>query len=90
MENKVKNAFCAVRLPGHHAEGDREMDFCIFNNVAITARYLQKKYGIEKILIIDWDVHHGNGTQHIFKEDGTVFYFGIHQYPHYPNDRKSE
>ncbi len=90
MEGKTKNAFCAVRPPGHHAEFDRGMGFCIFNNVAITARYLQKKYGIERILIIDWDVHHGNGTQHIFEEDDSVFYFSIHQYPHYPMTGRAE
>lgn len=84
MEEKIKNAFCAVRPPGHHAEVDRGMGFCIFNNVAITAKYIQRKYSIERILIIDWDVHHGNGTQHIFEEDNSVFYFSIHQYPHYP------
>ncbi len=90
MEGKIRNAFCAVRPPGHHAEADRGMGFCIFNNVAITARYLQKKYGIERILIIDWDVHHGNGTQHIFEEDDSVFYFSIHQYPHYPMTGNAE
>lgn len=90
MEGKIKNAFCAVRPPGHHAEVDRGMGFCIFNNVAITARYLQKKYGIERILIIDWDVHHGNGTQHIFEEDDSVFYFSIHQHPHYPMTGRAE
>jgi acetoin utilization deacetylase AcuC-like enzyme len=60
------------------------MGFCIFNNIAITARYIQEKYGIEKIMIIDWDVHHGNGTQNSFYDDGTVFYISLHQYPHYP------
>jgi len=90
MEGKVRNAFCAVRPPGHHAEADRGMGFCIFNNVAITARYLQKKYSIERILIIDWDVHHGNGTQQIFEEDDSVFYFSIHQYPHYPMTGRAE
>lgn len=90
MEGKTKNAFCAVRPPGHHAEVDRGMGFCIFNNVSITARYLQRKYGIERILIIDWDVHHGNGTQNIFEEDDSVFYFSIHQYPHYPMTGRAE
>ncbi len=90
MEGKLTNAFCAVRPPGHHAEFDKGMGFCIFNNVAITARYLQKKYGIEKIMIIDWDVHHGNGTQHIFEEDDSVFYISIHQFPHYPMTGKAD
>lgn len=80
---KVERAFCAVRPPGHHAESDRAMGFCIFNNVAIGARYAQK-IGYKKVFIIDFDVHHGNGTQHIFEEDNTVFYFSTHEYPHYP------
>jgi len=79
----VERAFCAVRPPGHHAEADRAMGFCIFNNVAVGARYAQKN-GYKKIFIIDFDVHHGNGTQHMFEEDDTVFYFSTHQYPHYP------
>ena len=81
MEGKVKNAFCAVRPPGHHAEVDRAMGFCYFNNVAIGARYLQRQYGIERVGIIDFDVHHGNGTQHIFEDDDSVFYYSIHEYP---------
>lgn len=84
MEDRVDSVFCAVRPPGHHAERDRAMGFCLFNNVAITARYIQKTHELERVLIIDWDVHHGNGTQHIFDRDPTVFYFSIHQYPHYP------
>lgn len=84
MEKKIKNAFCAVRPPGHHAERDRAMGFCIFNNVAVGARYAQKKFGLKKILIVDWDVHHGNGTQNIFFGDPSVYYFSIHQFPHYP------
>ncbi len=84
MEKKIDNAFCAVRPPGHHAEKDRAMGFCLFNNVAITAKYLQQKYRVKKVLIIDWDVHHGNGTQNAFYDDPTVFYFSIHQWPHYP------
>ena len=84
---EVKRAFCAVRPPGHHAEADRAMGFCLFNNVAIGARYAQK-VGFKKVFIIDFDAHHGNGTQHIFEEDETVFYFSTHQYPYYPDTGK--
>jgi acetoin utilization deacetylase AcuC-like enzyme len=84
MKGTESRVFCAIRPPGHHAEGERAMGFCIFNNAAIGARYLQEKYSIERVLIIDWDGHHGNGTQWIFWEDPSVFYFSIHQYPHYP------
>lgn len=80
---EISRAFCAVRPPGHHAEAGKGMGFCIFNNVAVGARYAQK-IGYEKVFIIDFDVHHGNGTQHIFEEDDKVFYFSTHQYPHYP------
>ena len=78
------NAFCIVRPPGHHATPDRGMGFCLFNNVAIGARYAQQKYGAGRVLIADWDVHHGNGTQDIFYDDGSVFFFSTHQYPWYP------
>jgi acetoin utilization deacetylase AcuC-like enzyme len=81
MEGKVTNAFCAVRPPGHHAEHAQAMGFCFFNNVAVGARYLQEKYGLQRIAIIDWDVHHGNGTQHLFEEDPTVFYISLHEDP---------
>lgn len=81
---QVDHVFCAVRPPGHHAERDRAMGFCFFNNVAIAARYVQKKHGLAKVLIVDWDVHHGNGTQHSFEDDPTVLFFSTHQYPHYP------
>jgi acetoin utilization deacetylase AcuC-like enzyme len=84
MAGTVQHAFCAVRPPGHHAEADRAMGFCLFNNVAIAARYVQKRYGIARVLIVDWDVHHGNGTQHTFERDPTVLFFSTHQYPHYP------
>ena len=84
MAGKVKNAFAAVRPPGHHATPDRGMGFCIFNNVAIAARYLQKKHSIGRVLIVDWDYHHGNGTQDIFYNDGSVFYFSTHHYGAYP------
>jgi acetoin utilization deacetylase AcuC-like enzyme len=79
-----RNAFCAVRPPGHHAERDRAMGFCLFNNIAIAARYLQSEHGIGKVAIVDWDVHHGNGTQHIFEEDPSVLYISLHQHPLYP------
>ena len=81
MAGNVDSAFCAVRPPGHHAEVDTPMGFCYFNNVAIGARYLQKEYGIERVGIIDFDVHHGNGTQHIFDQDPSVFYYSIHEHP---------
>ena len=84
MTGKVKNAFCAVRPPGHHAGPTRGMGFCIFNNVAIAARYVQKTYGVQRVLIVDQDYHHGNGTQDIFYEDGSVFYFSTHHYGAYP------
>ncbi|HEU4685641.1 MAG TPA: histone deacetylase [Nitrospira sp.] len=84
MSKQVDHAFCAVRPPGHHAEAGRAMGFCLFNNVAIAARYIQRKYGLERVLIVDWDVHHGNGTQHSFEDDPTVLFFSTHQYPHYP------
>jgi acetoin utilization deacetylase AcuC-like enzyme len=84
MLNRADNAFCAVRPPGHHAEDDQAMGFCFYNNIAIGARYLQHHYGLSRIAIVDWDVHHGNGTQHSFETDPTVFFFSIHQFPHYP------
>jgi|SRR5579863_1013849 len=84
MEGAAQNAFCVVRPPGHHARPDQGMGFCIFNNVAVAARYAQRKYGLGKVLIADWDVHHGNGTQDIFYADGSVFFFSTHQSPWYP------
>jgi acetoin utilization deacetylase AcuC-like enzyme len=84
MKKKVRNAFCAVRPPGHHARPAQGMGFCLFNNIAIGARHAQKKHGAEKVLIVDWDVHHGNGTQDIFYEDGSVLFCSTHQAPWYP------
>lgn len=84
LAGMVNNAFCAVRPPGHHAEPDRAMGFCLFNNVAIAARYIQRRYGVSRVLIVDWDVHHGNGTQHAFYDDPSILFFSTHQYPHYP------
>ncbi len=84
MSGETGRAFCAIRPPGHHASADVGMGFCIFNNAAVAARYLQKKYGLGRILIVDWDLHHGNGTQDIFYRDRSVFYFSTHQWPWYP------
>jgi acetoin utilization deacetylase AcuC-like enzyme len=84
MEGTIKNSLCLVRPPGHHALPDRGMGFCLFNNIAIAARYIQRKYNLERVAIVDWDVHHGNGTQLIFYDDPTVYYFSTHQFPHYP------
>ncbi len=83
-DGEVDNAFCAVRPPGHHAVREQAMGFCIFNNVAIAARYLQQTHRLQRILIVDWDAHHGNGTQEAFYGDNTVFYFSVHRYPFYP------
>ncbi len=90
FNGETENAFCMVRPPGHHATPSQAMGFCIFNNVAIAARYAKDKYNINCILIIDWDVHHGNGTEEIFYEDPSVFYISLHQYPHYPGTGSRE
>ena len=95
VQNKdFKNAFCAVRPPGHHAEKNKAMGFCIYNNVAVGANYLINKYKLKKIAIIDFDVHHGNGTQDIFYDSEKVLYISTHQYPYYPgsgtNDEKGK
>ncbi len=95
VQNKdFKNAFCAVRPPGHHAEKNKAMGFCIYNNVAVGANYLINKYKLKKVAIIDFDVHHGNGTQDIFYDNEKVLYISTHQYPYYPgsgtNDEKGK
>jgi acetoin utilization deacetylase AcuC-like enzyme len=84
MPRKVKNAFAAIRPPGHHAEHTKAMGFCYFNNAAVAARWAQKHWGAERVAIMDWDVHHGNGTQDIFWNDPTVMYASTHQMPLYP------
>ncbi len=84
QKQEFKNAFCAVRPPGHHAEKDKAMGFCIYNNVAVGANYLIQKYNYSKVAIIDFDVHHGNGTQDIFYDNEKVLYISTHQYPYYP------
>lgn len=84
IDGKVDNSFALVRPPGHHAEFDRGMGFCLFNNVAIGARYAIQKYSLDRILIVDWDLHHGNGTQNAFYGDHGVLYFSTHQFPYYP------
>jgi len=84
FDGSFKRAFCLVRPPGHHALPDRGMGFCIFNNVAVAARYAQSNKGLSRVMIVDWDAHHGNGTQDTFYDDPTVLYVSMHQYPHYP------
>ncbi|MEW6360311.1 MAG: histone deacetylase [Planctomycetota bacterium] len=84
MNGKAKSALCLVRPPGHHALSAQGMGFCIFNNVAVAAHYLKRKHGLKKIAIVDWDVHHGNGTQDSFYRDPSVLFFSIHRYPFYP------
>jgi len=81
---EMDNAFALVRPPGHHAEQTQAMGFCLFNNLAIGARHAQALHGIERVLVVDWDLHHGNGTQHSFEDDPSVLYFSTHQYPYYP------
>ena len=84
MAGQARRAFCAVRPPGHHATPDGGMGFCIFNNIAIAARHLQRTHGVKTVLIVDWDVHHGNGTQDAFYDDADVMFFSVHQSPRYP------
>jgi acetoin utilization deacetylase AcuC-like enzyme len=81
MEGELDNVFCAVRPPGHHAENSEAMGFCYFNNVAVCARFLQMEFGIKRVGIVDFDVHHGNATQHMFEQDPTVFYYSVHEHP---------
>jgi len=84
LSGKLDNAFALVRPPGHHAERSEAKGFCLFNNVAVGARFSQSNFKVERILIVDWDLHHGNGTQHSFESDPSVLYFSTHQYPYYP------
>lgn len=90
MEREVDNGFALVRPPGHHAERDRAMGFCLFNSVAVGAEYLRARFGLCRILIVDWDLHHGNGTQHSFFDDPGVLYVSTHQYPYYPGTGAAE
>lgn len=90
IEGTIDNAFCAVRPPGHHAEQNRAMGFCLFNNVGVIARYAQEVKQLDKVFIFDWDVHHGNGTQHSFYKDSSIFYSSTHQYPFYPGTGSGE
>ena len=90
LSGSARNAFCAVRPPGHHANAARGMGFCLFNNAAIAARYAQRNHGVGRVLIVDWDVHHGNGTQDIFYRDASVFYFSSHQWPLYPGTGRAD
>lgn len=84
ISGELENAFALVRPPGHHAERSRAMGFCLFNNVAIGARYAQESHHLKRVLVADWDLHHGNGTQHSFETDPSILYFSTHQYPYYP------
>jgi acetoin utilization deacetylase AcuC-like enzyme len=90
MAGRARNAFCVVRPPGHHANAGHGMGFCIFNNVAIAARYAQKRHGAGRVLIVDWDVHHGNGTQDLFYSDPSVCFFSTHQWPLYPGTGRAD
>ncbi|HYD49741.1 MAG TPA: histone deacetylase [Terriglobales bacterium] len=84
MAQEVRNGFAFVRPPGHHAERERAMGFCLFNNVAVGAAYLRRHHGLDRVMIVDWDLHHGNGTQHMFENDPGVLFVSTHQYPFYP------
>lgn len=90
INKKYRNIFCLVRPPGHHAESHRPMGFCLFNNAAVGAKYAKQKYQLDRIAIIDWDVHHGNGTQEIFYDSPDVYYFSLHQFPLYPGTGRED
>jgi acetoin utilization deacetylase AcuC-like enzyme len=90
LDGRHARVFSAMRPPGHHAEADRAMGFCLFNNVAIAARWLQSEAGVTRVAILDWDVHHGNGTQHTFYDDESVYYASLHEFPHYPGTGRAE
>lgn len=90
MARDIDNGFALVRPPGHHAERNRAMGFCLFNSAAIGAQYLRERFGLKRILVMDWDVHHGNGTQHSFYDDRGVLYISTHQYPYYPGTGAAE
>jgi acetoin utilization deacetylase AcuC-like enzyme len=90
LDGEIDCGFAALRPPGHHAEADRAMGFCFFNNVAVVAEHLRRVRGLERVLILDWDVHHGNGTQHSFYDDAGVMYASLHQYPFYPGTGGAE
>ena len=90
LDGEFDNVFSAMRPPGHHAERDRAMGFCLFNNVAIAARWLREVRGLKRVAILDWDVHHGNGTQHSLYDDLTILYVSLHQFPHYPGTGRPE
>jgi acetoin utilization deacetylase AcuC-like enzyme len=90
MTHEVDNGFALVRPPGHHAERNRAMGFCLFNSAAIGAQYLREKFGLQRVLVMDWDLHHGNGTQHSFYDDPGILYVSTHQYPYYPGTGAAE
>jgi acetoin utilization deacetylase AcuC-like enzyme len=90
VDGKARNAFCAVRPPGHHAEAAQAMGFCMFNNVAVGALHARANHGLERVAVIDFDVHHGNGTQHMFERDPNLFYASSHQWPLYPGTGAAE
>lgn len=90
MTKDIDNGFALVRPPGHHAERNRAMGFCLFNSAAIGAQYLREKFGLKRVLVMDWDLHHGNGTQHSFYDDPSVLYVSTHQYPYYPGTGAAE
>ncbi len=90
LKKESKNAFCSLRPPGHHAETSKAMGFCLFNNIAIAARHAQKTHGLDRVAIVDWDVHHGNGTQEIFYEDASVFFASVHEWGIYPGTGRAD